>query len=57
LSTPGDEAAFAADLITLLRDPAMRRRMGEYGRLQVETRFTPGRMARDTEDIYDALLK
>jgi glycosyltransferase involved in cell wall biosynthesis len=56
LSAPGDVAALAANLLRLLRDQPLRARMGEFGRCQVETRFTPERMARDTEQIYAALL-
>jgi glycosyltransferase involved in cell wall biosynthesis len=56
LSEPGDQAALAAHLLTLLRDPALRSRMGEHGRRHVEARFTPGRLARDTEQVYAALV-
>jgi glycosyltransferase involved in cell wall biosynthesis len=57
LSPPRDVPALAANLLTLLRDPGLRARMGEYGRSQVEARFTPDRMARDTEDVYAALAR
>jgi glycosyltransferase involved in cell wall biosynthesis len=56
LSAPGDLAALTESLLTLLRDPALRARMGDHGRRQVETRFTPERMARDTEQVYAALI-
>jgi glycosyltransferase involved in cell wall biosynthesis len=55
LSAPGDQAALATNLLTLLRAPGLRARMGEYGRRQVEARFTPGRLARDTEKLYKTL--
>jgi glycosyltransferase involved in cell wall biosynthesis len=55
LSPPNDLQALAANLLTLLRDPALRARMGEYGRQQVELRFTPARMARDMAAVYDRL--
>ena len=55
LSRPGDARSLAANLLTLLRDPALRARMGEYGRRCVETRFTPARMATDTARIYAEL--
>jgi glycosyltransferase involved in cell wall biosynthesis len=55
LSPSGDLAGLAANLLTLIRDPPLRQRMGEYGRRQVETRFTAERMARDTEQIYATL--
>jgi glycosyltransferase involved in cell wall biosynthesis len=56
LSAPDDPAALAANLLTLLRDPVLRSRMGEFGRQQVEARFTPARMASDTEQVYAALV-
>jgi glycosyltransferase involved in cell wall biosynthesis len=43
-------------MATLLRDPALRARMGEYGREQVEMRFTAQRMAEDTARVYQSLL-
>ena len=53
----GDLADLAQTLLRLLRDPALRSRMGAYGREAVETRFTPGRMARDMEQVYEAVLR
>ena len=55
LSAPGDQTALAANVMALLRDPALRASMGEYGRRQVEARFTTERMARDTEQVYAEL--
>jgi glycosyltransferase involved in cell wall biosynthesis len=55
LCPAGDTAAIAESLLTLLRDPALRRRMGEYGRTQVVTRFAPDRLAGDAERLYRAL--
>jgi glycosyltransferase involved in cell wall biosynthesis len=55
LSPARDPDALAANLLTLIRDPALRARMGECGRRAVETRFTPARMARDVERVYTAL--
>jgi rhamnosyl/mannosyltransferase len=48
----GDPGALAAALNTLLRDPALRRRMGEAGRLRVETELCARRMATDTVALY-----
>jgi len=56
LSVPGDAPALAANILTLLRDPALRARMGEFGRQQVEARFAPQRMASDVARVYDSLL-
>ena len=56
LSAPGDITAFARNLLTLIRDSALRHRMGEYGRRRVEAHFTPVRMARDVEQLYATLV-
>jgi glycosyltransferase involved in cell wall biosynthesis len=56
LSPPRDIPALAANLLALLRDAALSARLGDYGRHQVEARFTPERMARDAEGVYDALV-
>ncbi|HEX4382641.1 MAG TPA: glycosyltransferase family 4 protein [Myxococcales bacterium] len=45
----------AESLAALLRDAALRARMGEYGRAQVAARFTPSRMAKDLEAVYAQL--
>jgi glycosyltransferase involved in cell wall biosynthesis len=52
LSPPGDGNALTDNIRTLLRDPALRERMGEYGRREVERRFTPARLAADVERVY-----
>jgi glycosyltransferase involved in cell wall biosynthesis len=57
LSRPGDLPALAGNLLKLVRDPERRARMGEYGRRQVETRFTPERMALDTARVYATLAR
>jgi len=56
LSAAGDGAALAENLLVLLRDPALRARMGEYGRRRVATHFTRDRMTRDVQDVYMALV-
>lgn len=55
LSPPRDVQALAANICRLLRDPALRARMGDYGRRVVEARFTAQRMAADAGRVYDAL--
>ena len=57
LSAPGDTAALAGNIKALLADRALRDQMGAYGRQQVDTRFTPARLASDTEAVYDQLLR
>lgn len=49
---PGDPAALAAALNTLLNDPGLRHRMGEAGRHRVETELCARRMAADTVALY-----
>ena len=53
---PGDEAALAAHLIALLRDPARCARMGIAARRHVETRFDLRTQTARLEDIYDAVI-
>jgi glycosyltransferase involved in cell wall biosynthesis len=52
LSDPGDITALATNILTLLRDPGLRRRMGAYGREQVKKRFTVERLATVMTEIY-----
>ena len=52
LSEHGDVEALAGNLALLLGSPGLREQLGEYGRLQVEARFTTDRMARDVADVY-----
>ena len=56
LSPPGDIDALAANLLRLLRDPALRAQFGEYGRSRVEAHFTPQRMASDFAALYARML-
>ena len=56
LSPAGDIDALAANLLRLLRDPALRQRFGEYGRQRVIDHFTPSRMAADVAELYARLL-
>ncbi|MGH7465164.1 MAG: glycosyltransferase, partial [Longimicrobiales bacterium] len=53
LFEPGDEAALAAHLITLLRDPGRRARMGTAARVHVEHSFDLARQTAKLERIYD----
>lgn len=57
LSPPGDVPALAGHLLRLLTAPALRARMGERGRREVEARFTPARLAEDVERVYRAVLR
>jgi glycosyltransferase involved in cell wall biosynthesis len=52
LSAPGDAEGLAQNLVTLLADPSLRARMGEYGRGRVERDFTSRRLAEDFSRLY-----
>jgi glycosyltransferase involved in cell wall biosynthesis len=56
LSPAGDVQQLTENILTLVNDPALRQRMGEYGRARVERDFNPQRMANDVEDIYRLVL-
>jgi glycosyltransferase involved in cell wall biosynthesis len=56
LSAPGDVPQLGENLLTLLMDPPMRRKMGEYGRQRVTEYFTPRRLADDIEQVYRRVL-
>ena len=55
LVNPDQPQELATHLATLLRDAALRARMGEHGRRQVEARFTAQRMAADFARLYEEL--
>jgi glycosyltransferase involved in cell wall biosynthesis len=55
LSEPGDTAALAANLLTLLSDGDMRRRMGAHGRQRVVQTLNARRMAEEVAAIYEAI--
>lgn len=52
-----DDESMAARIVALLRDPALRRSMGQAGRARVEREFTPARMKQRLEALYDSLLR
>jgi glycosyltransferase involved in cell wall biosynthesis len=55
LAPPGDEAALAALMLALARDPARRQRLGEAGRKRVRERFGLERMVDETLAVYESL--
>ena len=57
LSAPADIDGLAANIVSLLRDPALRARMGEHGRAQVESRFHPARLAHDFTNLYAEMVR
>ena len=56
LSAPQDIAGLSANILTLLGDPELRARMGEFGRSQVVERFSARRMAADAAAAYERIL-
>jgi glycosyltransferase involved in cell wall biosynthesis len=52
LVPPRDPAAMAREIVRLLRDEALRRRMGEAGCARVSERFTVERMVEETAAVY-----
>jgi glycosyltransferase involved in cell wall biosynthesis len=57
LVPPRDPAAMARAIVMLLRDAALRLRMGEAGRTFVCERFSAERMVRDTLRVYESVLR
>jgi glycosyltransferase involved in cell wall biosynthesis len=56
LSPTKDIDALTANIVTLLKDGALRARMGAYGRARVLEYFNGQRMARDAGSAYEAIL-
>src|SRR3954454_3999826 len=52
LVQPRDHEAMARALISLLKDEALRKRMGEAGRARARVRFSAERMVQDTLRVY-----
>ncbi len=57
LSPRSDHAALGANLATLLRDPALRRRMGDAGRARLLATFTQARMHARYAGIYEQIVQ
>jgi glycosyltransferase involved in cell wall biosynthesis len=56
LAKEGDIAAFARHVVTLVKDPELRSRMGAHGRSRVVDYFNAQRMAGDAGRAYEAVL-
>jgi len=52
----GDEAALAAGILRLLREPALARRLGERARLRARERFGIGLLTRRLEALMEELI-
>jgi teichuronic acid biosynthesis glycosyltransferase TuaC len=56
LSEPWNVEELSRNIVTLLRDPALRASMGAYGRSRVLDYFNAERMAADAGNAYAAVL-
>ena len=56
LVPPREPAVFADRVISLLRDPGLRARMGEAGRRRIEEQFLIERAARRYLEVYEDVL-
>ena len=56
LSVHKDIDSLAANILTLVNDPELRQRMGEYGRKQVEQQYHPAKMTREMEQVYHRVV-
>jgi glycosyltransferase involved in cell wall biosynthesis len=57
LSPPWDVPALSANILRLVREPELRRRLGQHGRERVLSYFNIERMARDAAQAYEAVLR
>lgn len=53
----GDSDMLADAILKLIRNPELRKTMGEKGRELVAQNFTAGAMARGIEELYEAVIK
>jgi glycosyltransferase involved in cell wall biosynthesis len=57
LVPPGDHTAMARRIVQLLKDPALRARMGAAGLARARAEFTVNQMVAGTEAVYEDLLR
>jgi glycosyltransferase involved in cell wall biosynthesis len=57
LVTPGSVSELKSGLITLIRNKALAKQMGEEGRKRISEEFSAGRMAQSIEKLYRELLQ
>ncbi len=55
LVAAGDAPVFGAALARLVRDPELRARCGDAGRALAQSRFSWPAIARQTEELYEAV--
>jgi L-malate glycosyltransferase len=57
LVPPRDHHAMAAAIVRLLKDPALRQRMGDAGYSRVCDQFSAERMLKETAKVYDRVIE
>ena len=57
LVPPDDVAALAGALDRVLSDPLLRDRLAEHGHRKLTERFSPYRMAKEHEDVYETAMR
>ena len=57
LVTPGSVSELKSGLLTLIRNKALAKEMGEEGRMRISEEFSAGRMAQSIEKLYRELLQ
>ncbi len=57
LVSPGNQKQLAAALVTLLKDPERRRRLGEAGRRRVEAQFSVEAMTANSLELYAETIR
>lgn len=57
LVPPDDAAALAGALDRVLSDPLLRDRLAEHGHRKLTERFSPYRMAKEHEDVYETAMR
>ncbi|MFH1740184.1 MAG: glycosyltransferase [bacterium] len=55
LIEPGNEESLTRAILSLVENPALRSKLGEAGREKIEKEFSLDRMAKQIENVYDAL--
>jgi glycosyltransferase involved in cell wall biosynthesis len=52
-----DGKQFAAAMLRLINDTGLRQKLGVAGRLEIEQRFSAGRMVENTIRVYEEVLR
>jgi glycogen synthase len=57
LAASGEPESFVQAIVTLLKDPSLRCRLGREARATVEAKFTDGEVARQSVDLYSRTIE